>query len=300
MITLHAYPSIYNLGHKAVAEILSGNVLVEEKVDGSQFSFAKMNGNLLARSRKRELFIDSPESMFGNAIAAVQAIANKLHDGWVYRGEYLDKPKHNTIAYDRIPQRHIVIFDICDGLESYLSYERKVEEAAKIGLEVVPIIYYGKVSTLEHFNEMLQAESFLGGSKVEGVVIKRYDLFTLDKKAMMAKYVSESFKEKHQKEWKSGAGKDAIQLLVEELTTEARWQKAVQHLAEIGELESSPRDIGKLIKEIQSDVEDEEKEYVSNKLFQHFWPRIRRRLTIGFPEWYKQELVASAFKNEEN
>lgn len=296
MITIHSYPSIYNLGHKAVSEILSGDVLIEEKVDGSQFSFARIGDTLLAKSRKKELFLDAPESMFANAIATIQTIADKLHDGWVYRGEYLNTPKHNTITYDRIPQKHIVIFDICDGLESYLSYEDKIEEAARIGLEIVPIIHYGEVGSLDQFNEMLQADSFLGGSKVEGVVIKRYDLFTPDKKVMMAKYVSEAFKEKHQKEWKPGSGKDVIQLLIEELKTEARWQKAVQHLAESGALENSPRDIGGLIKEIQSDVAEEEKEYVSNKLFQHFWPQIRRRLTDGFPEWYKQELAASAFE----
>ena len=36
---IHSYPSIYALGHKAVADIFNEPVLVEEKVDGSQFGF---------------------------------------------------------------------------------------------------------------------------------------------------------------------------------------------------------------------------------------------------------------------
>jgi hypothetical protein len=36
---MQSYSSIFNLGHKAVADIFKTPVLCEEKVDGSQFSF---------------------------------------------------------------------------------------------------------------------------------------------------------------------------------------------------------------------------------------------------------------------
>ncbi len=36
MNSWHSYPSIYNLGHREVAEILKSPVNVEEKIDGSQ------------------------------------------------------------------------------------------------------------------------------------------------------------------------------------------------------------------------------------------------------------------------
>jgi len=35
---LGSYPSIYNLGHRYLGDLLDGPVVVEEKVDGSQFS----------------------------------------------------------------------------------------------------------------------------------------------------------------------------------------------------------------------------------------------------------------------
>jgi ATP-dependent RNA circularization protein (DNA/RNA ligase family) len=34
-----SYPSIYALGHRAIRELFDGPVVVEEKIDGSQFSF---------------------------------------------------------------------------------------------------------------------------------------------------------------------------------------------------------------------------------------------------------------------
>lgn len=39
MDSWHSYPSIFAIGHRALAELLLDPVIVEEKVDGSQFSF---------------------------------------------------------------------------------------------------------------------------------------------------------------------------------------------------------------------------------------------------------------------
>ena len=36
---ISSYPKIYSLGHAAILDLLDGRVIVEEKVDGSQFSF---------------------------------------------------------------------------------------------------------------------------------------------------------------------------------------------------------------------------------------------------------------------
>lgn len=37
---MYSYPSIYAIGHKELDELFDDPVLVEEKVDGSQFSFS--------------------------------------------------------------------------------------------------------------------------------------------------------------------------------------------------------------------------------------------------------------------
>ena len=53
---IRSYPKVFNLGHAAMADLLGGNVVVQEKVDGSQFSFARTDsGQLLFRSKGAEI-----------------------------------------------------------------------------------------------------------------------------------------------------------------------------------------------------------------------------------------------------
>jgi len=51
---LNSYPKVYNLGHAAIVHLFDEPVTVEEKVDGSQFSFALIDGELSARSKGKE------------------------------------------------------------------------------------------------------------------------------------------------------------------------------------------------------------------------------------------------------
>jgi hypothetical protein len=301
----HSYPSIYALGHKHLEELLLDPVIVEEKIDGSQFSFGVFDidgrRELKCRSKGAQLNILAPDAMFKRGVEVVQGLADKLTPGWTYRGEYLAKPKHNALAYDRIPKDHIILFDINTGEESYLSYSQKEEEAARIGLEVVPLMHLGVIQDVQHFRSFLDTVSCLGGQKIEGVVIKNYLRFGRDKKALLGKFVSEAFKETHAREWKAANPNraDVVQCLIASLKTDARWHKAVQHLREAGQLEDSPKDIGLLMKEVPIDVENEEVEFIKDKLFDWAWPQIRRGITAGLPEWYKERLLERQFSTAE-
>jgi len=297
-VKINSYCKIYNLGHAAIKDLFLDDVQVEEKIDGSQFSWALIDGDLNIRSRGKELFINQPEKMFSQAIAYILSIKDKLQDGLIYRGEYLKTPKHNTLAYDRIPKNHIIIFDINNGIENYLSYEDKVIEAEKIGLECVPLLYRGRVDNYEQFKTYLEKTSILGGQKIEGVVIKNYNRFGKDGKVLMGKYVSEQFKEIHQKSWKdkNPKNKDIIKLIGESLKTDARWNKAIQHLKDRGELTNSVKDIGNLIKELHADILEECEEYIKKVLFDWGWKHIIRIISSGFPEYYKDLLAKEQFK----
>jgi hypothetical protein len=292
MSSWHSYPSIFALGHKAIEQLFYGPVTVEEKIDGSQFSMGIFNGELKARSKGAQLHVDAPEGMFKKAVEAAAAL--DLHDGWTYRGEYLSKPKHNTIAYSRVPAHNIILFDINTDEEAYLTYNQKLAEADRLGLEIVPLLHWGVVIDINDLLKMLDVESVLGGSKIEGIVIKNYAHFGADKKVLMGKYVSEAFKEIHNKEWKQsnpGQG-DIIQRLITELKTEARWQKAVQHLDEAGKLTWTPKDIGTLIAEAKADIRKECEEHIKFTLYQWAIDQILRGSTGGLPEWYKEQLLA--------
>ena len=296
-VNIHSYSSIYNIGHRALADLFDGDVTVEEKCDGSQFSFKFEDGELTCRSKGKDQSPGRTDQMFELAVESVKDL--DLVVGWTYRGEYLSKPKHNTLSYGRVPKLHVVIFDIDAGEESYLSYTAKAEECARLGLEVVPFLFGGTVNNWETLKDLLDRESFLGGTKIEGFVVKNYARFGPDKKVLMGKFVSEAFKEKHGKEWKNsnpGQG-DILLRLGEVYRHENRWLKAIQHLRDSGELQDAPQDIGPLLKEINADLLKEETEQIKDALFKWAWPHIGRKATAGFADWYKTRLAESAFQD---
>lgn len=298
----HSYPKIYAIGHQYLRKLFDGEVVVTEKVDGSQFSFGVFDGEIRVRSKGKQMEVDAPDKMFQAAVDTVIRIAPELRDGWTYRGEYLSKPKHNVLAYDRIPEGHIIIFDVNVGHESYLAYDDMAAEAKRIGLEVVPLVYRGVVTDANVILQMIDRSSALGKVNVEGVVAKNYHQFGRDGKAMMGKYVSERFKEVHQKEWKvkNPSGKDIVVKLCNEYRSEARWDKAIQHRRDSGDLLSDPKDIGPLLKEISKDVHEECIDEIKEKLFKWAWPKISRSITRGFPEYYKEMLLKSQFTGEDD
>lgn len=293
----HSYPKVWGLGHANIGELFFDDVIVEEKLDGSQFSFCMLNGELLCRSRGKQLILDAPEKMFIAAIDVVKGLRDKLHDGWTYRAEYLMSPKHNVLCYERIPANHLIIFDINTGYEHYLPYQEKKEEAERLGLECVPLLYEGKVKSADDLVKFLELDSILGKCKIEGVVCKNYKRFGRDGKALLGKHVSEKFKEKHNKDWKiaNPSGKDIVQSIGQDLRTDARWEKAIQHLREAGQIENSPKDIGPLMKEIHLDLEGECGDEIKEKLYKWSLPKVKRIVAAGFPEWYKDKLMKSQF-----
>jgi hypothetical protein len=295
MISYTSYPKVWALGHSGIKELLFDEVIVEEKIDGSQFSFGRFDGVLHCKSKGAEINIEYPEKMFSNAVDVVKKL--DLTDGFTYRAEYLKTPKHNVLAYDRIPKDHLIVFDISIGMEEYLVPETKLSEANRLGLECVPVLFKGSIENPASIVELLNTTSVLGGQKVEGIVIKNYRRFGIDKKILIGKYVSEAFKEVHGAEWKEAnpTKNDVIAHLIASYKTPARWNKAIQHLKEAGKLTQSPKDIGALIREVQDDIEAEEKEEIKNKLYANAIQHIKRGVVGGLPEFYKEYLMKEQF-----
>ena len=304
MSDLPSYGKIYNLGHRQLGELLAAPVVVEEKVDGSQFSFGVREGVLHCRSKGRALDLDEPQKLFSGAVDTCKGLHNRarLKEGWTYRGEVLQSPRHNTLEYARVPIGHIAIFDIDTADQCYLNPDEKEVEAASLGLETVPCVYKGMLEHTETIKALMERESFLGKATIEGLVIKQYARFSHDGKALMGKHVSEKFKEKHGVAWKNKnpGGKDIVAMMVQMYKHTNRWEKSLQHLREDGSLEGTPRDIGKIVKAVQADVRVECEEEIKEALFKWAWPNINRGIVRGLPEYYKETLMAAQFKGEEN
>ena len=295
---MQSYPKIFSLGTDYIRDIFLEPVEVSEKVDGSQFAFGKINGELRLRSKGASLYTTNPQKMFAAGISYVESIQDRLPEGMIFYGEYLRAPKHNSLTYNRTPKNHIALFGVMDMTQKC---HPNIQAWADI-LEVdhVPIIHAGNISGVTEIAALMDRESYLGGPKIEGLVVKNYHRqFLLGGQPMplmAGKLVSESFKEVHRERWGAEEKSSSrMETFFESFRTHARWEKAVQHLAERGELENQPRDIGKLFKEIHIDIEAEEEQNAKEFLWCEFKDQIKRRASAGFPEWYKMKLAERSF-----
>jgi hypothetical protein len=276
--------------------ILALEVTIEEKLDGSQFSFMveETTGKLHMRSKGRGLDWETlPEKdAFYRAVQGVLSVKDDLVPGFRYIGETLSKPRHNILTYDKTPANNIALFDIVSPGGTYLDSIAIVDIANLFNMSCCPVLFSGKLDNIEQLDALLETESFLGGPKIEGVVIKARQIKDKYGFPLMAKYVSQKFREKHgdRKKRKTVRGLSAVDDIGAALCTEARWLKAVQHLRDNGRLTGTSKDIGPLMKECSRDIESEEKEWIKDRLYEAFRKRILKIATSGLPQWYQSKV----------
>ena len=307
---LRSYPKIYGFGHAALREI-KGPFRIEEKVDGSQFSFGVApDGTVAMRSRNNAVYESAEGKLFASAAVWVRELhrQGKLDSNLIYRGEVLHARHHNALTYGRVPKHNVILFDaeLANEEGRFITRQELEAEAERMDLEVVPVVIDGvDYPTLQILDGWLKTESVLGSVLIEGIVMKPqhpdHTQFGRDGKALIGKYVSESFKETHAKNWGESqpkAGKDIVQHVAETVCTPVRWEKVLYHMREDGLLTNEPKDIGPGIKKIQEDVIAECTEMMKDLLLQNFQKDILRTCIRGFPEWYKRRLVEASFDRE--
>lgn len=292
-----AFPKILHIGDAQIASLFEGPVEITEKVDGSQFGFGKVEGRLFVRSKGRELDLDNPDQMFKLGVEYVKSIEGLIPDNTTFYGEYLQKPKHNTLAYDRVPKNNIALFGVYDyTTRVFASFDIISQWARFLGVDTVRLIHNG-MSSPEQVLELVKGTvSQLGGQNIEGVVVKAYKpwlfLNQIPLNVMAGKYVTEEFKEVHHKNWKAeNTGKGQLEVAMGQYRSEARWNKAVQHLRDNAQLTGTPKDIGELIKEVRKDVAEEEKENIKEILWKIYGEKFLHAAGDGLPQWYKEKLV---------
>jgi hypothetical protein len=300
---IKSFPKIFHLGDKYTQNIFNEDVEITEKIDGSQFDFGKINGELFIRSKGSKIIEGNIPKMFQKGVDYVISIVDKIPDNTIFYGEYLSKPKANVLAYDRVPKNNIILFGVSDEQDNFISkYDELRKFADLIDIETVPLLYSGKIEKIEELHKLLETISILGGQKIEGFVVKNYTqsyvFGNMIIPILSGKFVSEEFKEVHAHDWKKeNTGRGKFDLFKQGFRSDARWNKAIQHLKEKNELDNSPRDIGNLLKEIKKDIIEEEKENIKDFLWREFSDEILRYSINGFPEYYKAKLLESNFKS---
>lgn len=295
------YPHLYRLEHKECADLLSRELVAEEKVDGSQFSFGAFTSEtgervLRVRSHKQEFDPATPNDMFVAATATARDLFERdlLTVGYAYRAEALKGRGHNVLKYGREPRGGLVLFDVNVGDGRYMSYDEKAAEAARLGLEITPALARG-VLTLAEVEALWETDALLGGVKIEGVVLKPVETnYSPYGGAIIGKHVRPSFKEAHKKAWGEGSQQDGHKTVIERLaarySTVGRYNKAFQHLGEDGELVYEMRDIPALVAEVKRDLLAEEGDDIARALFEAFSNEIARGVARGVPAYYADKL----------
>lgn len=259
---------------------------IQEKVDGSQFSFT-LDGELKFYNKKKQV---SKNVIFVTTIESITLLSSsvKFNPDYVYHGEAIRKQRHNVIAYSRAPRHHFILFEIYSKTHGYLKLDECQREADRLGLEMVQTLYQNtdpqitpvsKCLEIIELIEQNKIESCLGG-KIEGIVLKHLHYKKQGKTvATKLKLVTSQFKESRPGKL---YGPTFIESLVSKYKTEARWRKALQHVQESLPPGSKDDDIRReFMIELKADFIKEHETEVKNLLWEHFIGEIVSRISHG-------------------
>ena len=171
--TFHLFPvtSKHNLDRTQVKRLLSGEVIVEEKMDGSNTGIIRHSKGFSLQKRN---------SLVGSSVHAqfdfFHNWANyqnyekimEVPEGYLIYGELLYAV--HTIYYDKLPD-YFLVFDVRKG-SKWLKYDERVEFCERYGFHMVPLVTRGHL-TKDDIQNLVPEQSQYGDT-AEGIVVKRY------------------------------------------------------------------------------------------------------------------------------
>jgi ATP-dependent RNA circularization protein (DNA/RNA ligase family) len=185
-----------------VKELLSGEVVVEEKLDGGNLGFSVSVDGLLQAQNRGQYLAPPFHGQFAKLKPWLsiheECMGEALGSNLIAFGEWC--AARHSLDYDGLPDWWL-LFDIYDRTENrFWSTARRNTWAQMHGFLTVPCLYTGAV-TMEQLNQWV----FRGLSKfregnLEGVVVRREDAFWLH---MRAKLVHPNFTQAIDNHWRS-------------------------------------------------------------------------------------------------
>lgn len=250
------YHSIVRYGHRSTREVLNrgDQIIIQEKVDGANASFAVVDGELKCWSRNRELNMSN--TLEGFYVWAKQNIeVDKLLEGVVYFGEWTAQHK---VVYEGYAKQFF-LYDIYNlHLEEYVSFSMVRDEAKRLGLNLIPVFFEGEFESFEQLMSYVGRTELNGklGQEVsgEGIVVKNVDYRDSFGKQMFVKLVVDKFAEVQMQKAPKDPKKKFTpeELKVRECITSPRVEKQLFKMIEEGLLERDygVEDMGKILKHI--------------------------------------------------
>ena len=232
------YTKIKALGTDETEEIFEGVCVVQEKIDGGNFSFYVENNKLIVASRNM-IMTDKIDPKGWEAIPVVTEAFEKypelFNPNYLYVGESLQK---HTISYDSIPG--FVGYDIWnEETESFLHWKDSKGIFESFGLEFIHVHFErdGSEITIEELEECIKHSSYKEGD-AEGIVIKNYSKLNKYGNPLFGKIVTDDFKEQNRAVFKGTnqppkEGNSTI-IIASTYSTEARIEKTIHKLVDEG------------------------------------------------------------------
>jgi len=243
-------------------------IQITEKVDGSNASVQKENGNLLAFSRKQ------PLDEFNNLDGFFQYVQTlnpaDFDERYIVFGEWLRK---NKIIYNEENMHKWYVFDIYDAVdEKWMTQDFVRKFCADHNLTYVNVLYEGEFISWEHCRTFMNSPHY--GERQEGIVVKNQTKINdpNTRTPFYLKIVNDSFKEtmkeRPQKSQEQLDEEARLRALAETIVTERRVEKAIFRLRDDGVFPDkfAPEDMKmvarNLPKAVYDDCVKEEKETV--------------------------------------
>lgn len=301
------YPKVLSLGQPLIADIFSHPVEISEKVDGSQCRIQLTEDSVKCGSKNVGI---ADEKMFRLAHEQAERIWNEkvwwtFGDDITLFAEFLNKEKHNVLIYGRVPLNNLYLFGAMVD-DRHLQTDELIEIAKELQIEPPHILAAeSDVKSQSDIEEYLKVDSCLGNTILEGVVIKQYHetypALLASTQAffgypMAGKLVRDDFKERLDKEWSGKKQRETpLAKVTTEFLTDARFNKAIQHLADEGRITYEMNNLKDIIPEFYRDLVDEEHDEIVKIAMEEFWRQLKRKCdSFSVQEW-KRYLVEKQF-----
>lgn len=159
------------------ADLLAGEVVVEEKLDGANLGIS-VSGNGTLRVQNRGQYLEPPfRGQFSRLSSWLDAhrgpLVSALDHQLILFGEWC--AARHSIPYRRLPD-WFVVFDVYDTAAGrFWSTPRRNSLASQLGMPVVPCIFSGSSSLASLKTLLADQHSAFAAGPMEGIVIRRED-----------------------------------------------------------------------------------------------------------------------------
>jgi hypothetical protein len=236
------YIEIERLGHEDNKDIFlnqEDTLVIEEKVDGGNFSMWLEDDGIHFGSRNRDLTLENDKKMFEGFqnwlrehLEKLKSENINLNPDYLY---YLECMAQHTIKYSNIPK--FIGFDIRikrsanqEGEGLFFGRDTREQEFNRLKIENVPLVWRGTVKEIKDKNiRELIPKSKYGDFYAEGIVIKNYcRKHPYQNHQLYAKVVRDEFKEDNRAIFGNVKNKNSdTSKIIQEFCTDARIRKAI-------------------------------------------------------------------------